>query len=135
MRIGLLECDHVREPHLAVAGDYRDMFEARMEPELATVTLLYSHQDQVTALPTNGRVLGSAQHCPIAMLAIGEHLIGVQAHPEFGAWHTSNRLLEERVDPIGVAVTGGRPGHPRRAHRRASDSRLDPRLPAWATMA
>jgi hypothetical protein len=28
MRIGLLECDHVRERHLPIAGDYADMFTA-----------------------------------------------------------------------------------------------------------
>jgi GMP synthase-like glutamine amidotransferase len=207
MRIGLLECDHVRDRHLPIAGDYADMFKAMvadadptsevvlydardgllpehpeecdgwiltgssasvdddepwiesltgfvravhearvpcvgicfghqlvahalggrteraavgwgvgalpmtvagrepwMDPALPTVTLLYSHQDQVTALPPDGRVLASAEHCPIAMLAIGDDTIGVQAHPEFGAAYL-RALLEERVDPIGVAET------------------------------
>jgi GMP synthase-like glutamine amidotransferase len=207
MRIGLLECDHVRERYLPIAGDYGDMFEemvasadptatvvrydARngvlperpddcdgwlltgssasvydvepwidrlagfvravhdahvacvgicfghqllghalggrteratvgwgvgalpmtithpepwMEPALSTPTLLYSHQDQVTALPADGQVLASAAHCPIAMLAIGEDIIGIQAHPEFGAAYVQ-ALLEERVDPIGAAET------------------------------
>ena len=207
MRIGLLECDHVRERHLPIAGDYADMFEAMvgeadpaaevvpydahngvlperpeecdgwiltgssasvyddepwiealtafvqavhearvpcvgicfghqllahalggrteraatgwgvgarpmtvacsapwMDPVLPVVTLLYSHQDQVVALPTQGRVLGSAQHCPIAMLAIGDDAIGIQAHPEFGTAYL-RALLEERVDPIGVSET------------------------------
>jgi GMP synthase-like glutamine amidotransferase len=207
MRIGLLECDHVQERHLPIAGDYADMFTAMvagadptavvvrydarngvlpqrpeecdgwlltgssasvyddepwidplagfvgavhdarvpcvgicfghqllahalggrteraesgwgvgalpmtvleperwMEPALPTVTLLYSHQDQVTALPPDGRTLASAAHCPIAMLAIGDDIVGIQAHPEFGAPYV-RALLEERVDPIGVAET------------------------------
>ena len=207
MRIGLLECDHVRERYLPIAGDYADMFTAMvgladpaaevvgydaragvlpqrpeecdgwlltgssasvfddepwiepladfvravhdhrvpcvgicfghqllahalggrterapsgwgvgalpmtvleperwMEPALPTVTLLYSHQDQVTALPPEGRALGSAAHCPIAMLAIGDDILGIQAHPEFGAPYV-RALLEDRVDAIGAAET------------------------------
>ena len=38
------------------------------------------------------------------MLAIGDDIIGVQAHPEFGAAYV-RALLEERVDPIGLAGT------------------------------
>ena len=207
MRIGLLECDHVRERYLPIAGDYSDMFEAMialvdpeaevvgydarngvlparpdecdawlitgsaasvyddepwiepvadlvravhearvpcvgicfghqllahalggrteraeggwgvgalamevldaqpwMEPGLASATLLYSHQDQVTELPPDGRILASAAHCPIAMLAIGDDMIGMQAHPEFGADYV-RALLEDRVDRIGQATT------------------------------
>jgi GMP synthase-like glutamine amidotransferase len=207
MRIGLLECDHVRTRHRAIAGDYDDMFRAMvaavdpatevvgydvrngvlplrpdacdgwlitgssasvyddepwieslagflqavhterapcvgvcfghqllahalggrttradvgwgvgarsmtvvhpepwMDPALSTATLLYSHQDQVTELPPDGRVLAAAAHCPVAMLAIGDHLIGMQAHPEFGAAYV-RALLEDRVDRIGQAET------------------------------
>lgn len=206
MRIGLLECDHVAERYRAIAGDYRDMFQAMvsasdpaaevvlydvlggvlpsranecdawlctgssasvydgdawidalaefvrdvhaagvpfvgicfghqliahalggrteraavgwgagalpmdivdeqdwMVPTLASATLLYSHQDQVTALPPGGRVLASAAHCPVAMLALG-HVIGIQAHPEFGAPYL-RALLQDRVDRIGEAGT------------------------------
>ena len=75
-----------------------------MEPPLSTATLLYSHQDQVTELPPDGRVLATAAHCPVAMLAIGDHVIGMQAHPEFGPAYV-RALLEDRIDRIGEAET------------------------------
>ena len=75
-----------------------------MHPPLPAATLLYSHQDQVTQLPPGGRVLAAAPHCPVAMLAVGHDVIGVQAHPEFGAPYI-RALLEDRVDRIGEAGT------------------------------
>jgi GMP synthase-like glutamine amidotransferase len=75
-----------------------------MQPPLPSATLLYSHQDQVTELPPGGRVLGSAPHCPVAMLAVDDDMIGIQAHPEFGTPYL-RALLEDRVDRIGEADT------------------------------
>jgi GMP synthase-like glutamine amidotransferase len=75
-----------------------------MDPPSSTATLLYSHQDQVTALPPTARVLAAAPHCPVAMFAIGDEVLGIQAHPEFGAPYL-RALLQDRVDPIGEAET------------------------------
>jgi GMP synthase-like glutamine amidotransferase len=75
-----------------------------MQPRRSSVTLLYSHQDQVVDLPPGGRVLAAAPHCPVAMLAVGDHAVGVQAHPEFGARYL-DALLEDRVDRLGEEVT------------------------------
>jgi GMP synthase-like glutamine amidotransferase len=75
-----------------------------MAPPLASARLLYSHQDQVTELPPGGRVLGSAPHCPVAMLAVDDDVIGIQAHPEFGTPYL-RALLVDRVDRIGEAGT------------------------------
>jgi GMP synthase-like glutamine amidotransferase len=75
-----------------------------MAPALSSVTLLYSHQDQVTELPPGGEVLASAAHCPVAALTVGEDMVGIQAHPEFGADYV-RALLEDRVDRIGDAQT------------------------------
>jgi GMP synthase-like glutamine amidotransferase len=77
---------------------------AWMEPPLQTARLLYSHQDQVTALPPDAVVLASADHCPVAMFSVGSHLVGLQAHPEFGVPYL-RALLEDRVDPIGAEPT------------------------------
>jgi GMP synthase-like glutamine amidotransferase len=74
------------------------------EPLVSSPTLLYSHQDQVTALPPGGRVLARADHCAMAMLAVDDHMLGLQAHPEFGAPYV-RALLEDRVDRIGADET------------------------------
>jgi GMP synthase (glutamine-hydrolysing) len=43
------------------------------------------HQDQVTVLPETARVVGSSAFCAHAMLAYGDTIWTVQAHPEFPA--------------------------------------------------
>lgn len=48
------------------------------------VSLNAWHQDQVTKLPEGARVLGHNDHCANAVLAIGEHILTIQPHPEFG---------------------------------------------------
>ena len=75
-----------------------------MVPERSTPTLLYSHQDQVVALPAGARLLGRAPHCPKALFAVGDHLLGIQAHPEFGHEYLA-ALLQDRVDRLGEEAT------------------------------
>ncbi|WP_209503436.1 MULTISPECIES: type 1 glutamine amidotransferase [unclassified Ruegeria] len=48
-----------------------------------TVWLNAWHQDQVVALPEGARVLGQNAFCENAMLAYGDTIWTVQAHPEF----------------------------------------------------
>ena len=55
-------------------------------------------------MPPGGRVLASAPHCPVAMLAVDDDVIGIQAHPEFGTAYV-RALLDDRVDRIGEAGT------------------------------
>ncbi len=42
------------------------------------------HQDQVTRLPDDARVIGSNDFCQNAALAYGDHIFTIQPHPEFG---------------------------------------------------
>ena len=49
-----------------------------------TVTLNAWHQDQGTDLPTDARVLGTNDFCKNAMVAYGDTIWTVQAHPEYG---------------------------------------------------
>lgn len=49
----------------------------------APLTLNAWHQDQVTVLPPAARVLASSPFCDNAILAYGDHIWTVQAHPEF----------------------------------------------------
>jgi len=62
--------------------------------------LLYLHQDQVVIVPPGGRVLASTTHCPNAVIAVGDHMLGIQAHPEFPAEYVA-ALLEVRRERIG----------------------------------
>ncbi|MCM2561435.1 type 1 glutamine amidotransferase [Lutimaribacter sp. EGI FJ00015] len=48
------------------------------------MTLNAWHQDQVVALPPDARVIAHNDFCANAALAIGDNILTVQAHPEFG---------------------------------------------------
>ncbi|HUS61730.1 MAG TPA: hypothetical protein VMY34_06005 [Acidimicrobiales bacterium] len=74
---------------------------AWMVPGQDSYALLYSHQDQVVAMPMGGRVLASADHAPVAMLVVGDTMLGIQGHPEFGAPYLE-ALLADRIDRIGA---------------------------------
>ena len=65
-----------------------------------TVTLLYMHQDQVADVPDGGTVLGSTDHCSVAMLRVGSSMLGIQAHPEYPAAYIE-ALLDARAARIG----------------------------------
>lgn len=54
-----------------------------MLPEREQFGIAYSHKDQVTALPDGATVIASSDHCPIAAFTIGDHVLGIQGHPEF----------------------------------------------------
>ena len=43
------------------------------------------HQDQVTALPPDTKVIGSSDFCENAALLIGDTILTIQPHPEFTA--------------------------------------------------
>ena len=53
--------------------------------EDGTLTLNAWHQDQVTQLPAGAKVLASNAFCANAALAIGDTILTIQPHPEFGA--------------------------------------------------
>jgi GMP synthase-like glutamine amidotransferase len=74
-----------------------------VNPLQSDAVLLYMHQDQVTELPADAKVLGHSDHCPIAMLRVGP-MLGVQAHPEFSVDYV-DALLDARADRIGPVLT------------------------------
>lgn len=74
-----------------------------MTPQLASYQLLLSHQDQVLVAPRGAEVLGGNEHCPISMLAIGDNMLGIQAHPEFSVEY-ARELMEARRERIGSAT-------------------------------
>lgn len=62
--------------------------------------LQLTHQDQVTQLPPNSKRLGGNAHCPNSIMMIGDHFLGIQAHPEMTAAYV-RALVESRVERIG----------------------------------
>jgi GMP synthase-like glutamine amidotransferase len=74
-----------------------------LDPPLTRVTLLASHQDQVTTLPDGAELLarGVTGECAIAGFTFGERAWTLQAHPEFVA-PLADHLLSRRVELIGA---------------------------------
>ncbi|HEX5841135.1 MAG TPA: amidotransferase [Pseudomonas sp.] len=74
-----------------------------MSPDLEELTMLISHQDQVTKLPENATLLASSEFCPIASYCIGDQVLCFQGHPEF-VHDYSRALLEMRQQHIGESA-------------------------------
>jgi len=66
-----------------------------MTPHDGDVTLLISHQDQVTALPEGATVVASSEFCPFAAYQLNGQVLCFQGHPEF-VHDYSRALLELR---------------------------------------
>ncbi|MCB9451201.1 MAG: type 1 glutamine amidotransferase [Anaerolineaceae bacterium] len=84
----------VKEVHLNQAYPW-------MQPETDSYRLLFMHQDQVRKLPPGAELIGSSDHCPVAMFTVGSHLLGVQAHPEFSKSYVE-ALMDSRIVRIGA---------------------------------
>ncbi len=67
-----------------------------MQPPAAEIRLLMMCQDQVHVLPPGSRVLASASACPISMFLVSDHMLGIQAHPEFTRAYDET-LIRRRV--------------------------------------
>lgn len=71
-----------------------------MQPALPTISMLVSHQDQVTKAPAEARILAGHSFCPNDMMQIDDHILTFQAHPEFEPGY-SRALIELRREQIG----------------------------------
>ncbi|AYC33240.1 amidotransferase [Pseudomonas cavernae] len=74
-----------------------------MTPTLEDLTLLISHQDQVTALPENATLIASSDFCPHAAYAINDQVLCFQGHPEF-IHDYSRALLDIRQQHLGEQI-------------------------------
>lgn len=75
-----------------------------------TMTLLMSHQDQVTAVPEGATVFATSEYCPVGGYRIDDRVLCVQGHPEFVP-ELLTTLLERRRgiidgDVIDEALAG-----------------------------
>ncbi|WP_295470120.1 amidotransferase [uncultured Pseudomonas sp.] len=71
-----------------------------MSPGLETMTLLISHQDQVTRLPENATVIASSDFCRYAAYHIDDQVLCFQGHPEF-IHDYSKALMHIRQESLG----------------------------------
>ena len=76
-----------------------------MSPAVEDLTLLISHQDQVTALPENATVIAFSDFCPFAAYHINDQVLCFQGHPKF-IHDYSRALLDLRQDALGAEVYG-----------------------------
>ncbi|MBA1190232.1 amidotransferase [Pseudomonas entomophila] len=74
-----------------------------MDEEASELTLLISHQDQVTRLPPGAQVIASSDFCPYAAYHIGDQVLCFQGHPEF-VHDYAKALLEARQHHFDPAV-------------------------------
>jgi GMP synthase-like glutamine amidotransferase len=72
-------------------------------PTPPQISLLMSHQDQVTKLPSDARLLATADYCPVGAFTVGDHFLGVQGHPEWTP-DLARMLGARRRDRIGEAI-------------------------------
>ena len=68
--------------------------------ELTDLSLIYSHQDQVTRLPAGARIVSGDAFCPHAAFTMGDQLLSIQGHPEFTPAYADN-LYEVMADRVG----------------------------------
>ncbi len=65
--------------------------------------LIHSHKDQVVELPRGAELVGGNDTCPIGLYRIGNHIMSVQAHPEFSIEY-ARALYETRREAFGEEV-------------------------------
>lgn len=66
-----------------------------MLPPADTFQILHMNGDQILTSPDRIRVLGSSDGIPVSLIAVGDHSIGFQGHPEFGLAYSAV-LMEAR---------------------------------------
>jgi GMP synthase (glutamine-hydrolysing) len=67
-----------------------------LDPFLDQVRLIVSHKDQVAALPTGAQLIATSDFCPVAMFSVGEHMFGIQGHPEFSKPYSAEMMGHRR---------------------------------------
>jgi GMP synthase (glutamine-hydrolysing) len=66
-----------------------------MAPPADSFRIIHFNADQILASPDRLRVLGSSDDVPVSVVAVGDHFLGFQGHPEFVAAYSAV-LMEAR---------------------------------------
>jgi GMP synthase (glutamine-hydrolysing) len=78
-------------------------YDGDLTAHMTDTKLIFSHQDQVVALPPGADRLATDPFCPVQAYVIGEHILSLQGHPEFTPEFADARLIE-REGRIGKQV-------------------------------
>jgi len=98
---GLVE----KSPHgWGVGISFNDIIEPQpwMQPFQSKMDLIVSHQDQITQLPEDTKVLARSDFCDYYMLQRGNHILTMQGHPEFSVGYIT-MLANSRLERIGAS--------------------------------
>ncbi len=76
-----------------------------MEPARREVRIQHMHQDQVERLPEAAALLGSGEHCEVALFCMHGTMLGIEGHPEFPSAY-NRALIENRIERIGTERAG-----------------------------
>lgn len=71
-----------------------------MQPSLNALNLMFLHQDQVVDLPPNADLLCGNEFCPHGMFQLDDHILAIQAHPEFTKGYLE-WLMKTRAQCVG----------------------------------
>ena len=75
-----------------------------MEPATNNFRILFSNADQILRPPERLRVLGSSDEVPVAMIAVDDHFIGFQGHPEFVPAYSAALMKARRGSVIPTEI-------------------------------
>ena len=70
----------------------------------AGLNIIVSHQDQISRLPGDTRVIASSDFCPHFVVQWGSHFLSIQGHPEWQREY-SRALMKQRRDRAGAERT------------------------------
>eukprot|EP00249_Psilotum_nudum_P028895 c38887_g1_i1 orf=343-1125(-) len=82
-----------------------------------SIRVIEVHQDQVSEIPPGGELLASSEKTGIEIFAVGEHVLGIQGHPEFTEDVLHNfldtgchqGLTEELINEAVASMKEGKP--------------------------
>jgi GMP synthase-like glutamine amidotransferase len=69
-----------------------------------TFRIIHSNADQMVQLPSSMRLLATSLKNPVEAIAVGEHFLGLQGHPEFTAEYARALLTARRGSLIPEEV-------------------------------
>ena len=75
--------------------------ESWIPPSCKQFGIVYCHRDQVISLPDGARLIARTAHCPIAAFARGDHVLGIQGHPEFSTGLATD-LYSDMLPELGT---------------------------------